>query len=481
MAAEYFEINSTYRDRNQFPLPSDFDVEISQTGSRDKYQALDPVSEMAPRRVWIPFPTINGTLAIPASPPYAPFASSGLTYILSIPTGVANRTPNYYRGIVVLVTNSGGIIEKTRILVMRYIETVGGFDLFHTEVDSPLSSSAIPGSAFTMNDPTELAAPGPPSLNRFYVWIPLGVPSNNYYIEYYLYNQTRNEWLPILEYFASTRCAIVGFPPVPDMYERSYRYTNSWTRNDILTIRLKPVYEVSNIVALSANQKIITLSATASSVIGYYVGSFLRIQTLPLGLTKESHRIVSYDPLTKEVTLDVPFSVPIAVGDTYEILLFDRDNVFPFVYSGSLVSLREAVCYDVQLLNLVLPNTVLNVASGSRAVYYPFVYVQLIQINNSERQGPNSITSNNPNSRRMLFRALVNDTTNDINSPFIRIDGGGMVQRIKLLPTDSFHFSVHLPNGEIFNVEVPEDYQPEIPNNLIQISALFSFKRVPSI
>lgn len=480
MSTEYFEINSAYRDRNQFPLPADFDVEISQTGSRDKYQALDPVSEMAPRRVWIPFSTINGTIAIPASPPYAPFASEGNTYILSIPTGTAVLTPNWYRGIVVAVTNSSGVVERSRILLMRYIETIGGNDLFHTEFDSGYSNSVVPGNAFTMDDPTELAAVGP-SLNRFYVWIPLGVPSNNYYIEYYLYNQTRNEWLPIIEYFASTRCAIVGTIPTPDPFGRTYKYTNSWTRTDILVLRLEPVYEVNNVVAVSPNQKTITLAPTASSINGYYVGSFLRIQTLPLGLTRESHRIVFYDGITKEATLDVPFSVPVVVGNTYEILLFDRDNVFPFVYSGSLVSLREAVCYDVQLLNLILPNTVLNVASGSRAVYYPFVYVQLTQINNSERQGPNSITSNNPNSRRMLFRALVNDTTNDNNSPFIRIDGGGMVQRIKLLPTDSFHFSVHLPNGEIFNVQIPEDYQPDVPNNLIQISALFSFKRVATV
>jgi hypothetical protein len=94
--------------------------------------------------------------------------------------------------------------------------------------------------------------------------------------------------------------------------------------------------------------------------------------------------------------------------------------------------MREAVCFDVELLNLVLPNAFLNVSNGSRAVFYPYVYVELTPISNSERYGPNSINSNNPNARRMLFRAIVKDVVNDVTSPFVRIDGSGMKQRVKL-------------------------------------------------
>jgi len=482
MSTEYFEINSTYRNRNQFPSPADFDIEISQTGTRNNIQALDPVSFMAPRKIFVPFPTITGTIANPTSPPYLPFTTSREDLILEILSGTASTVLNYYEGIVLIVTTSLVPLttEWSRILTWRYIQTIGGFDYFKVTVELIFSNNINYGNTITMSDPTELPIVGP-SLNRFGVFIPRGILSNNYYIEYYIYNQTRNEWLPIDYYDGDTRIAIVYIPTIPNDRNKTFRYTNSWLRTDILTLRLEPPREVNNVVNVSANQKFITLSATSSSIDNFYVGSFLRIQTLPLGLTDESHRIVSYNGTTKQVTLEKIFSIPVVIGDTYEILLFNRDNVFPFVYSGSIVSLREAVCYDVQLLNLILPNIVLNVGSGSRAVYYPYVYVQLAQLNNSERQGPNSITSNNPNSRRMLFRALVNDTTNDTNSPFVRIDGGGMVQRIKLLPTDSFHFSVHLPNGEVFSTDYPEYYQPDVPNNLKQISALFSFKRVPSI
>ena len=40
----YLEIDSTYRNRNDWPLPANFEVPISQTGRKNIYNALDPVS-----------------------------------------------------------------------------------------------------------------------------------------------------------------------------------------------------------------------------------------------------------------------------------------------------------------------------------------------------------------------------------------------------------------------------------------------------
>ena len=50
----YLEIDSTYRNREQFPKPSRFEVLISQTGIRDRFNARDPVSNAAPIVVWNP-------------------------------------------------------------------------------------------------------------------------------------------------------------------------------------------------------------------------------------------------------------------------------------------------------------------------------------------------------------------------------------------------------------------------------------------
>ena len=78
----------------------------------------------------------------------------------------------------------------------------------------------------------------------------------------------------------------------------------------------------------------------------------------------------------------------------------------------------------------------------------------------------------------MLFRAVVDDIPNPLITPFIKIDGDGMVQTIKFKPNDSFRFGVYLPNGELFDTIIPEFFSPSRPNDIKQISALFSIKRL---
>jgi hypothetical protein len=221
------------------------------------------------------------------------------------------------------------------------------------------------------------------------------------------------------------------------------------------------------------------------------VGSFLRnqepFQFFPYSFNNPNYKIMAYDPAFPDwggppgsvipvLTLDKIYDT--SLNSAYEIMQFTTDNEYPFPYNGSIVSFREAVCFEVELLNLVLPNAFLATANGSRAIFYPYVYVELTPINNSERYGPNSITSNNPYARRMLFRALVRDTVNDTTSPFVRIDGGGIRQRVKINPCDNFHFSVRLPGGELFKTVLPEYFSPDLPYELNQISAVFAFRRV---
>ena len=45
---KYLELNSAYRNRNEFPNPSDFQVQISQRGDRSQELALDPISTSYP-------------------------------------------------------------------------------------------------------------------------------------------------------------------------------------------------------------------------------------------------------------------------------------------------------------------------------------------------------------------------------------------------------------------------------------------------
>ena len=161
-----------------------------------------------------------------------------------------------------------------------------------------------------------------------------------------------------------------------------------------------------------------------------------------------------------------------------ELLVSTCDNAVPFNYTGSLVSQSEAVCYEIELVNLILPNLELAVARGGRIAFYPYVYVELSNVSSSQRAGPGAIYSNNPNSTRMLFRAAVDDTPTPLISPFIKIDGDGMVQTVKFKPNDNLRFSVRMPRGEIFAVTEQDTVGPQSPNERVQVSVMFSVKKL---
>lgn len=232
-----------------------------------------------------------------------------------------------------------------------------------------------------------------------------------------------------------------------------------------------------------------TFASNANNENNYYTGQFI---TTSGG---DTFQITSYNGNTKQgsiapaiwtagagtwfirsATIQSSYTTPPLVGFSYEIEMFTRDNWNPFDYTGSLVSSQQAVCYQVELINLILPNTLLQ--SGSRAIYYPYMYVQFENISASSGGTRGVIYSNNPNSNKMLFRAVVDDSVQPAASPFVKIDSDGMVQTVKFLPNDSFKFSVTLPNGDIFTTTSTDNIGPLKPNPLVQISALFSIKRL---
>lgn len=242
--------------------------------------------------------------------------------------------------------------------------------------------------------------------------------------------------------------------------------------------------------AIVAGTNTFTLTgSTSSSTDNFYIGGILTIGG-------ENMRVSTYNGTTRSGTinsvwagphvlgtawsmrtavLDGTFGTNPIAGQSYELLSFTRDNTTPLNYSGSLVSVSQETCYDVELVNLILPNSLLACGRGGRAIFYPYLYVRLQQISGSDVRS--MIISNNPNSVNMLFRAVVDDTTQPVYSPFIKIDGDSMTHTIKFKPTDSFRFQVVLPNGEQF-ATVAQDYtSPTEPNPLVQVSACFSFRR----
>ena len=199
--------------------------------------------------------------------------------------------------------------------------------------------------------------------------------------------------------------------------------------------------------------------------------------------TGESRIIVGYTGLTRTALLESPFT-DLIIGDSYEmftptgvnITAFTKDNFTGLDYIGTMVSINTSVCYEISLEDLILPNVPL--VTGSRAAYYPFLYVKLTNESASERASTELIYSNNPPSKTALFIVPVLDIVKPTESQFVKLNASLMKQVVKFKPNDSFHFSVTLPDGRYFQPVQADLTSPYSPNSQLQVHATFSIRRI---
>jgi hypothetical protein len=533
----YIEISSSYRNRKLWPLASNFDIPISELGTKNRFQALDPVCNASPTLYWNDsFRNDTAATSITVSGvdlTYAP--SDPTTFTIVTGSGQLRREKNFYTG-AVLSLSVGGTTVYRRI---TYYEYVAVADNGIVTIASALPDGTITTGAI-QNPTTDTTLAGNPA-----VFIPSGRDIDNYYINSFIQNITTNETRTITAYDGTTHLATLSAVTAAT-------WGNATTNQNFI---IRPALSSSTGALLAVNGRILQLASTESNESESLVSSFIRmidpVPTYPLSAGSapygEERRIVKYIgfdgtfvahggvgtatftlsnnassqdgyyinailtdvttgddrlvvtyngatrsgtvssnwsagavgdvALVRTATLETTFSVAPSVGDDYEIETYTRDNATPFVYTGSKGSQLEPVCYEVELINLILPNSTITTARGGRIAFYPYVFVEF---RNSVDVAASDgiIYSNNPYSYRMLFKAAIDDTPTPLISPFIKIDGDGMVQTIKFKPNDNLHFAVYLPGGFLFDTEEDEDYSPSAPNPLAQISALFSIRRL---
>lgn len=470
----YLEIDSTYRDRTRWPLPGKFEIPISQTGRKSQLTAIDPVSLGTPITAWtsnlINATTVGSVLAVVvdsiAGTDTVSGSNSPNNFVVTTPAGDLQQTLDYYKA---LIANDTTIGVQRRIVSYQYLGTdTGGLnDRALLTVDTSFPDTFTAGDTIVINDPTDLSDTSFPLF-----FVPNGASGTNAYVGCILYNETLNQYRTISGYNTITHLLEVDTSGGPII---------GWSSTHEYNIRKEQPTLITTVgVAPTNNMIVITGGPTTDNELK---GQFVRIRGTTYGNSLvapegEIRRIVNYDGTTTTATLSPGFTSPPLVGANIEILAFSYDNLNPFVYTGSLVSQQEMVCYELQLLNLVLPNEVLAGGQGGRITFYPYVYVELSNVSGASAGMNNVIYSNNPNSSRMVFRAAIDDVSNPISSSFINIDGDGMVQTLKFKPNDNLKFSVTLPNGEIYNTILTDTVSPEPPNHSAQISALFSLKRL---
>lgn len=434
---------------------------------------------------------------------------------------------NYYAGAVAYNQNT---LQSSRIISYIYM----GNDRAQINVEGFTTQF---NHKILIIDPSDIS-----EVTNPFIFVPNGRIAYNAYPAYILYNQTRNNYVNILGYNSVTRLLkldnitgkgwnlsanqvfsihkkhpIKGAINNVDVDNMVISLPSTFTNeqdayvNSYITLFNDPKFQSPRRIiryetftgktpAIADNNTTIKFPNTASKVNGYYNNAWIQIMSgasigdvikivnyTVTGIEPNLTRIATVKtPFTGTIENDVAFTFrsvflesPLEIASSFtpfQIFPFSSDNHNPFVYTGSMQ--QEIVCYQIELLNLIIPNKILNCGVGGRIAFYPYIYVELSNISGSSSGMKNSIYSNNPNATSMVFRVPIYDVQNPTNSSFVKLDGDGMTQTLKFKPNDSIFFSVRLSNGELFKTLETETYSPLNPNPEIQISAAFSFKKV---
>lgn len=582
MSIKYLELNSAYRNRKLYPSPATFVTEISQSGQRDRINALDPVSNASPILQFnISFQedasvspnnvVSNITVVTPISTGTPSLAGTNILQISAVNPSL-RLINNFYIGACLSITIAG-VTTSRRIVEYHPLGISGVNTVAEVILDVSLPDSLVGQSGFFISNPsplptniaTPVAPPNFPPVIKMY--IPGGSVVDNYYQGYYLQligagggGFIAGESRLITAYEGTTRLATLSSattgdwssdtnaneglnfsirkePPIvfgavfPNLTTlgtlamstdgRTFQLalpsaTQSSHFQGAFLRMIKPFPtspNISNIVSPFEEERLISkyyvedgkfvtavggtntfvLSSTSSLENNFYNGLFLTTNF------NETYQITSYVGSTRSgtistnwITAPISYSFrnvvlashfstnPDTTNNTYEIEQYTRDNSVPFSYNGSLTSVQDTVCYEVELLNLILPNITLNNSGrGGRPAFYPHMYVELEQVSATSAGGNKGVIySNNPTAYKMMYRVPMNDTPSPLVSAFIKVDGDSMTHTIKFKPTDSFRFGVYQANGELFNTVVQDYYSPTEPNPVVQISACFAFKRI---
>jgi hypothetical protein len=488
--SSYIEIDSTFRNRNLWPLPGEFEIPISQTGVNNKHTAVDPICYATPPIAWTSNRLLSNT------------TSTQITAVIENDGGVSNNTddfsfilftpqqlfglPNRYTGLVLTNTRT-----FTKSVIITYIfmgfrapvvgppAIPGGFRCKVTFV-FPVTGYLL-GDTVTIDDQTDFSIRTNPV-----IFLPNARVDTNSHIGFKIYNETRAQYREailldpahVLIFFES----IVNFP--------SWLTTDNYCVRKDLPLLTFTTVDIDPVGSTTAAKFFLTVpfSCIPSIENEFYKNDFLRI--MPIVYTNTTpisyySRITSY---TYQVILGIPTyiftvskQITIPAGTTFpgnfkaEILGFTRDSLCPHTYIGTQI--QQQSCYEFELINIILPNLILATGNGGKIAFYPYVYVVLSNASISAK-GVHILQSNNPYAGNMIFRVPIYDIQNPESTPYVRLISCNMIQTMKFTPYDTMYFAVVLPNGDIFTTELPDQYSPRAPNVLVQISASFRYKRI---
>ena len=202
---KYLELNSAYRNRNEFPNPSDFQVQISQRGDRSQELALDPISTSYPllifsnslfnQRSLINYNFVTCYYTVPTSqvgninPKNIINASASDEFIIASLAGTMQQNRNYYRGCAIVAYAGDLDGQSRRIMKIDYINTdrIANapdiyYDFFRVIINEPFQG-LVNNQQFNIFNATDFA-----DINHPVIFIPSSENINNYIKNFFVYN-----------------------------------------------------------------------------------------------------------------------------------------------------------------------------------------------------------------------------------------------------------------------------------------------------
>lgn len=415
--SRYIDVDSSFRNRQNFPSTAHFEAITSSHGSLGVSDAVDPFTSAYPLAVFsaVDIPIGGVSLGVDLLDPSSSSASFVANSNLDLPEG-------YTVGLAVHEPVSN---ESRRILAWHRISA----SRFSVEIDAPFTQP--PASLYIYRATTYTS--DPPR-----VFIPL----SGSFVGHHLVNIT-----------SGGTARIGAFNPHTHMATLSSEVT--WQDDDIVILR-KENGAYSSTTVVSATSKTATLGqAYDNSVVGMLL---MLVNTFTRNINVR--RIIGVSGATLHVA--PAFSGTIDSTEYAEILTFTQDNYQPMLTSFVGHS-REM--YEVELMYTILPNVVLR--SGGRWWDYPYVYIEFANTDESISSG--ALVTNNPAGSRAMFKV---PTSGPDCSPFLKLCSF-MRPRALFRVGSGFRVCVKLPNGDVAHTQLADTGTGAPVNPHLQFSFLF--------
>lgn len=512
-------LSSSYRDRVMWKNPSEFEAIPQQSNCFVSKSTALIVFQCNTLDVQQPgtSPTVSVTVTLP--PESTSIRVVGNLVILSPVT-------NYYAGCSIILPNG------SKAIIEEYTYTNNNSGIITTSTSFGLTIAV--GDTITISDPSSITlfnffafVPGGSSARSAYSTFVLcnETKSGCVPIDNYLHNQrciqTRALANWTLQDVYCIREQPVPLTPLLSSFYTENEVTTSYqgviSTNDYLEViqsqpllgtfvagsttnvvicafnnPVKSVFGIagSTIITLTSSSKIlsyngITQTCTIDPPLGVLPAPLtpfvivIKNNSVTARVTKVTNGVGSGNRL---LTLNPPF-LPLSILDTMLPLETLSFNLLQKSYDSSpgyntlvntVVTRSPKVCTTIRLNTIIIPNKVLETQTGGRLTDYPYLYLELKNVTSALRHGPNSLTSNNPNHVKALFRVNVYNISVPYSQLFVKYDAAGNAPTIPFALGDSLYVALRLSDGKLFKT-IDVDTQPPLPSNpFLQINYLFS-------